>query len=60
VNNGQKALIKAEHDGPEQAAAAIFAQVATAKAIAALAVAALEIAASINSSSVPPSSALEL
>ena len=38
----------AENDGREQAAAAIFAQVATAKAIAALAAAALEIAGSIQ------------
>jgi hypothetical protein len=52
----QNALSMAENDGREQAAAAIFAQVATAKAIAALAAAALEIAGSIKASPPAPSS----
>ena len=50
------ALSLAEHDGGQQAAAAIFAQVATAKAIAAVAAAALEVAAAIKASPPAPSS----
>ncbi len=46
----------AEHDGREQAAAAIWGQVATARAVAALAAAVLRVAAAMESSSSPSSS----